>query len=91
MEFLGDKCESMFRDNLFPSASPSFSLPSLHALPLTFLSPRGLPHLLFSGEVKNSKLGGRRWGEEREYLKMVKMKECLQGVFSSANLESSLL
>ncbi len=77
MEFLGDKCESMFRDNLFPAASPAFSLPSLLALPPTFLSPRGWPHLLFSGEVKNSKLGRRRWGEEREYLKMVKMKECL--------------
>lgn len=65
MEFLGDKCESMFRDNLFPSASPALSLPSLLALPPTFLSPRGRPHLLFSGEVKNSKLRGRSWGEER--------------------------
>lgn len=81
----------MFRDNLFPSASPSLSLPSLLALPPTFFSPRGQPHLLFSGEVKNSKLAGRKLGEEREYLKMVKMKECLKGVFTSANLESSLL
>lgn len=62
MEFLGDKCESVFRDNLFLSASPAFYLPSFLALPPTLLSPRGRPHLLFSGEVKNSKLGGRRWG-----------------------------
>ena len=39
VEFLGDKCESMFRDNLFPSASPYFSLASLLALPPTFPFP----------------------------------------------------
>lgn len=33
----------------------------------------------------------KKLGEEKEYLKMVKMSECLQGVFSSANLERSLL
>lgn len=64
VEFLGNKCESVFRDNLFPAASPAFSLPSFLALPPTFLSPWGWPHLLFSGEVKNSKLEGRRWRGE---------------------------
>lgn len=74
VKFLGDKCESMFRDNLFPSAYPSFpsSLPSLLALLPTFLSPRGLPHLLFSGEVKNSKPGGRRWGRKESTWKWSK-------------------
>lgn len=67
--------------------------PSLHYLPCLqlFFSPRGQPHLLFSGEVKNSKLAGRKPREEGEHLKMVKTKECLRGVFTSANLESSLL
>lgn len=64
MEFLGDKCESMFRDNLFPSASPAVSLRSFLALPPTSRSPRGLPHLLFSGEVKNSKLEEGGGGEK---------------------------
>lgn len=36
VQFLGDKCESVFRDNLFPFASPAFSLPSLPSLQLSF-------------------------------------------------------
>lgn len=67
--------------------------PSLHYLPCLqlFFPPRGQPHLLFSGEVKNSKRAGRKPREKGEHLKMVKTKECLRGVFTSANLESSSL
>lgn len=42
---------------------PSPSLPYLPCLQL-FFPPRGRPHLLFSGEVKNSKLAGRKPREE---------------------------
>lgn len=75
------------------SLQPLPPSPSLHYLPCLqlFFPPRGQPHLLFSGEVKNSKLVGRKAREEGEHLKMVKTKKCLRGVFTSANLESSLL
>lgn len=48
----------MFRDNLCNA-----SLTSIISRATTWLPPRGPPHFLFSGEVKNSKGGG---GEVRE-------------------------
>lgn len=67
--------------------------PSLHYSPFLqlFFPPRGQPHLLFSGEVKNSKLASRKPRREGEYLNMVKTKKCLWGIFRSTNQDSSLL
>lgn len=89
--FRRDTRESLFRDSHFSFGLPH---PLCSAIPcpicFPFHSPRGQPHILFSGEVKNAKLLGCGW-EVEEYLKVVKMKECLEGVFRSTNPESPML
>lgn len=74
-----DKCESVVRDNLFPSASPVLYLPPFLALLSSPPFPHEDGHISYSvGRLKiQSWEGGGSEEKEREYLKMDKMKECL--------------
>lgn len=63
MEFLGDKCESMFRDNLFPFC-PTTPSSFVHSL----LSPSNVPfpcHMSYSvGKLKIQSYEGVGGGEK---------------------------